>query len=203
MASMLERSRMLVVIPFRLMRAPFTVARQIRSMANEPGAMGQSRRAFVEDLTGRAKAFAGFLLGDDRLITAGQIERTQAAERMSAVAEEAAAEVMEREAAEKTAAQINEAKRERVEAERKQARRTAAIARETEEEKQRIEREAAAARREVKLDAAQEELVIDATDVAVRTEAQLALGAAAAEEDAAEQARLEAEAIEAARRSTK
>lgn len=199
MASILDRSRQIAVIPFRLMRAPFTVARQIRNMVNEPGVVGQSRRAFVEELTGRTKAFAGFLLGDDRLITAGQIERTQAAERMGAVAEEAAAEVMEREAAEKTATQINEAKRERAEAQRKQGRRTAAIARESEQERKRIEDEAETARRVVEFEAAQEELVIDATESVSRTEAALVLGAAAEEEAAAEQARREAESIEAAR----
>jgi hypothetical protein len=199
MASILDRSRQIAVIPFRLMRAPFTVARQVRDMVNDRGVVGQSRRAFVEDLTGRAKALAGFLLGDERLITTGQIERTQAAERMSAVAEEAAAEATEREAAEKTGAKIAEAKEERAEAARKQARRTAAIAHETELEKQRIEAEAKAARRVVEFEAAQEELVIDATDSVTQTEAALALGTAAEEEAAAEQARLEAEAIEAAR----
>jgi hypothetical protein len=200
MASILNRSLQIAVMPFRLMRAPFTVARQIRNMVNEPGVIGQSRRAFVEDLTGRAKAFAGFLLGDDRLITTGQIERTQAAERMSAVAEEAAADAMEREAAQKTATQINEANSERAEAQRKRAQRSAAIALETEQEKQRVEREAAAARRRVEFEAAQEELVIDATEIAVQSEAELTLGAAAAEEAAAEQARLDAERIEVARR---
>ncbi len=199
MASILDRSRQIVVIPFRLMRAPFTVARQIRNMVNEPGVIGQSRRAFVEELTGRAKAFAGLLLGDDRLITTGQNERTQAAERMSAVAEEAAADAMEREAAQKTATQINEAKNERIEAQRKKAQRSSAIALDTEQEKQRIEREAATARRRVEFEAAQEELVIDATEIAVQSEAELTLGLAAAEEAAAEQARLEAAAIEATR----
>ena len=203
MASILDRSRQIVVIPFRLLRAPFTVARQIRTMVNEPGVIGQSRRAFVEEFTGRAKAFAGFLLGDDRLITTGQIERAQAAERMSAVAEEAAADALEREAAQKTGARIHEARTERAEAQRKKAQRSAAIAMETEQEKQRVEREAAAARRQVEFEAAQDELVIDATEAAVQTEAELTLGAAAAEEAAAEQARLEAETIEVVRRGAK
>ncbi|MEX2554964.1 MAG: hypothetical protein WEB06_04975 [Actinomycetota bacterium] len=199
MASILDRSRQIAVIPLRLMRAPFTVARQLRDMVNDRGVVGQSRRAFVEDLTGRAKALAGFLLGDERLITTGQIERTQAAERMSAVAEEAAADAIERKAAEKTGAQIAEVKEERAEAARKKARRTAAIARETEQDQQRIAGEAERAARAVEFEAAKEELVIDATDSVSRIEAALVLDAAAEEEAAAEQARLEAEAIEAAR----
>lgn len=203
MASILDRSRKIAVIPFRLIRAPLTVARQIRNMVNEPGVIGQSRRAFVEELSGRAKAFTGFLLGDDRMITTGQIERAQAAERMSAVAEEAAADALEREAAQKTGTQINEAKNERAEAQRKKAQRSAAIALETEQEKLQVEREAAAARRQVEFEAAQEELVIDATEAAVQTEAELTLAAASAEEEAAEQARLEAEALEATRGNAK
>lgn len=203
MASIIGLTRKLATVPIRIARTPFTVAKQLRSMTNETSTIGQARRAFVEDMAGRAKAVLGFVIGDDRLLTTGQIERTKASERMSAIAEEAAAEVTEKKATQQTAEAIQEAERRTAEAERKARRRTAGIARDTAREQQKIEARAAQAERAIEREAAEKEMVIDGTDTAVSVEASRELVAAQAEEIAAETARAEAEAIEKARKEAR
>jgi hypothetical protein len=203
MASVIRLTKQLATIPIRIVRAPFTVAKQLRTMTTESSTIGQARRAFVEDLTGRAKAMLGFVTGDDKLLTTGQIERTKAAERMTAVAEEAAADVTEQKASEEAAKQIQEAKARKAEADRKERERKAQIARETAQEQERIEVEAAKAKVEIQAEAAEQKLVIDAADSAVNVAASRELAAAEAEEIAAETARAEAEAIEKARRDAR
>lgn len=203
MASIIDMTRKLATVPIRIVRTPFTVAKQLRTMTNETSTIGQARRAFVEDMTGRAKAVFGFLTGDDRLLATGQIERTKAAERMTAVAEEAAAEVTEKKAQEQTAEAIQEAESKSAEAERKARRRKAEIARETAQEQQVVEAKAAQMERAIEREAVDKELVIDATETAVSVEASRELAAAEAEEIAAERARAEAEAIEQARKEAR
>ena len=203
MDSVIRLTRQLATIPIRIVRAPFTVAKQLRTMTNETSTIGQARRAFVEDMTGRAKAMLGFVTGDDKLLATGQIERTKAAERMTAVAEEVAADVVEQKASEEAARQIQDAKARKADADRKERERKAKIAREAAQEQQRIEVEATKAKLEVEADAVEQELVIDAADTAVNVAASRELAAADAEEIAAQTARAEAEAIEEARRNAR
>jgi hypothetical protein len=201
MARILEISRSIATIPLRLMRAPFVAAGQLRRIANDPSTVGQARRAFVEDVTGRMKAVAGFVLGDDRMLTSGQIERAKSAERLRAVAEEASADAIERKARQETALRIEEARRDREGASRREKEREAAIGRETEREKIEIEAEAAREQRYAVENALEAAIVIDAADVALLDETERAAVAAEATEFAAELARAEAEAIEEASRS--
>jgi hypothetical protein len=201
MARILEISRSIATIPLRLMRAPFVAAGQLRRIANDPSTVGQARRAFVEDVTGRMKAVAGFVLGDDRMLTSGQIERAKSAERLRAVAEEASADAIERKARQETALRIDEARRDREDASRREKEREAAIGRETEREKIEIEAEAAREQRYAVENALEAAIVIDAADVALLDETERAAVAAEATEFAAELARAEAEAIEEASRS--
>lgn len=198
MNRILEQSRAIIRGPWRLLRLPYTVVEEIRLKESE--SMPAARLAFLEEMSGRAKAAAGFVLGSDRLLTNGQVERAKAAERLRAVAEEASAEMIDKKAREELSERRESTRRQRTEASAKHAARTSAIASETAREKERVEADAARGRDAVRRQALAERVVIDATDEAVREEAASQLIEADLEEVAADEARRRAEEIEAARR---
>ena len=198
MNSILEQSRAIIRGPWRLLRLPYTVVEEIR--LKESKQMPEARRAFLEEMSGRAKAAVGFVLGSDRLLTSGQVERAKAAERLRAVAEENAGEVIEKRAQEQLSERRERTRRQRTDASVKHAARTSAIASETAREKERVEDDAARGRDAVRRQALAERVVIDATDEAVREETATQLIEADLEEVAADDARRRAEEIEAARR---
>jgi len=153
-------------------------------------------------MTGRAKAVIGFVMGDDKVLATGPIERTKAAERVTAVAEEANAEATERKAAAEASDQIRSVERMRADAEKKERRRKEQIARETRREQDQIEAEALVEKAAVETAAQEAERVIDATDATANAEAGGELFVAEAEEIAAEESRAEAEALERVQRGS-
>lgn len=171
MASIMERSRAIVILPLRLLRTPVTVVQGVRRVMKEPSTVGEARRAFVEEMAGRVKAVTGFVLGDDRLLTTGQIERAKAARRLGAMADEAAAETTGREAGDRFARQVERSTRAKDRVTKERTRKTARIESQTKNEKARAEADADRGRRAAHRGAMTDEQVVDVTDVAIGAEA--------------------------------
>lgn len=200
MANTSQIPRSLINAPLRLVRLPATVLEEMRRL-NEAGAIGEARRAFVEDLRGFAKTAAGFLVGNDDLILNGQIERAKSIERLRGLAEEVAAEVIEDDARQQASRTVLQAKRERAQADAEHAVRTAEIAAETTKQRQRAEKDAIAGRNAIRRRAVGQQIVLDAEEQKTREEAGVVLEVAAVEEAVAEEARAQAEDIERLRKA--
>lgn len=193
---------MLLRAPWRLLRLPYTLMEEMR--LKEVGSeIPDARLAFIEEMSGRMKAMAGFVLGNERLLAAGQVERARAAERLRGVAAEAQAETIEQEADDEFTERATRARRQKTQAAADHAGQTARISRETAEERRRAEADAARARNVVRRQATQQRRVIDNTDEEIRRDTAEQLIAADLEEVSAEEARQRAEAAEAARRANR
>ena len=202
MSDVKQISRTVLNAPIRLLRLPYTLADELRRM-NERSSVGEARRAYVEDLTGFAKATAGFLVGDDRLLMRGQLERAKAAERLLAIAEDTAADSAERHAFDEESRAADEARRRRMQASVEHAARTSEIATETAHDRARAEADAIQGRNAIRRRAAGQRSILDTEEAAAREAADVIIVAAAVEEAAAEDARDEAEELERARRAGK
>lgn len=199
MNRILEQSRAVIMGPWRLLRLPYTVVEEIRR--KEQKEIPEARLAFLEEMTGRAKATVGFVMGNERLLASGQVERARAAERLRAVAEETTAEAIDSKAQEELSERRRRSRRQRTDASVKHAARTSAISSEADREKERIEADAERGRDAVSRQALDERVMIDATDEAVRKKTATELVEADLEEVGADEARRRADEIEAARRA--
>jgi hypothetical protein len=200
MANTSQLSRSLLNAPLRLVRLPSTILEEMRNL-NESGAAGEARRALVEDVRGFAKATAGFLFGDERLLMSGQIERAKAAERLRALAEDAAAEGIEEDARHEASRTVQQAQRERTQATAAHVARTTEIEAEAAKQRERAEVDALKGRNAVRRRAVGQQIVLNAEEARAREEAAVVIEAAAIEEAVAEEARDRAEELEEARRS--
>jgi hypothetical protein len=201
MNRIIEGSLAVLNVPWRVVRLPYTLVDDLRRRGSRAGELPEATLAFLEEMAGRAKATIGFVMGDERLLASGQVERAKAAERLRAMAEEATAETVEKRAQEELSHRRQRANRQRTEASVKHASRASSIAQETAREKKRVDEDAARGRNAVSRQALAERVVIDATDEAVREKTATELIEADLEEVGAEEARRRAEEIEATRRA--
>src|SRR5438270_5496354 len=78
-------------IEYRLLRLPLTLFETITGNGPEQTAQGtgqEASRGLVEDVIGRAKQFAGIVMGDNRLTAEGQLQQAKGDQLRDAAAQD-------------------------------------------------------------------------------------------------------------------
>lgn len=191
-------------LEWRLLRLPYTLFEAVKARSVEPQTrQEEARRAFMEEFVGRAQGIAGFVMGDDDLIAQGQIERAKGALRMEALTSESIAELRERAADKALGEERAEASEQRRRVARQEAQRKTRVAQEASLRKAEVARRASEQREAAHLQAEEKRIALEDAEGLVDREYAIHLGDAEMLEQTAEDAKLDAEILEGARKGRK
>jgi hypothetical protein len=202
--NVLENPRAILQLEWRLLRLPYTIFEAITARNEHPQTrQEEARLAFLEDLMGRARGVAGFVMGDDDMIARGQIERAKAALRLEAVTRESIAELRERAADQKLREERDLAEEGRVRAAKLEASRKGRALADASKSKAQIAARAAGQRGATRLTADAHRAALEEAEGRAEREYAGHLRDAAFGERSAELAKQNAEELQGARKARK